>query len=44
MKKIISALLAGCCLTSLTAQDVVVKTAIGCLYFPCRKAKLFHYL
>ena len=25
MKKIISALLAGCCLTSLMAQDVVVK-------------------
>ena len=25
MKKIVSALLAGCCLTSLMAQDVVVK-------------------
>ena len=49
MKKIISTLLASCCLTSLIAQEVVVKgpdekTAIGCICFSSRKAKLFDYL
>ena len=41
MKKIISTLLASCCLTSLIAQEVVVKgrmkTAIGCICFSSRK-------
>lgn len=50
MKKIISTLLvAGCCLTSLMAQDVVVKgpdekLQLVVFYFSYRKAKLFHYL
>ena len=49
MKKIISTLLASCCLTSLIAQEVVVKgpdekLQLGCICFPSRKAKLFDYL
>ena len=45
MKKIISTLLASCCLTSLIAQEVVgpdEKLQLVC--FSSRKAELFDYL
>ena len=48
MKKIISTLLASCCLTSLIAQEVVVKGPDEKLQLvvsaSSRKAKLFDYL